>query len=71
LEPLLPLRPLSTDVYEEEGHVLDLQRELFDALGRPPAVQNVLNQKIGFQNFLNLIVVCIFILGEKCIFHYL
>jgi hypothetical protein len=64
LEPLLPLRPLSTDVYEEEWHVLDLQRKLFNALGRPPAVQNVLNQKVCFHQFEILLAFAFFVVAN-------
>lgn len=42
LRPLLPLRPLSAHVHEHEGHAVDVDGALGDALGRLPAVQDVL-----------------------------
>lgn len=42
LRPLLPLRPLTADVDEYEGHVVDVDRALRYALGGLPAVQDVL-----------------------------
>lgn len=40
--PLLSLRALSTDVYEDKRNVLDAYGELVHAFGRLPAVQDVL-----------------------------
>ena len=42
LEPLLPLRPLAADVHKAEGHAVDVDAVLVDALGRLTGVQDVL-----------------------------
>lgn len=42
LRPLLPLRPLPTDIDEHKWHIVDVDGTLRDPLGSLPTVQDVL-----------------------------
>jgi hypothetical protein len=48
LEPLLPLRPLASDVNKPERDVVYLYDELRDAFGRLAGVKNVLVARLIF-----------------------